>query len=220
MSGLAPSTTIGLANGTERLTISANGSFVFLTKLVTGTAFNITIASQPDKQLCTLANASGTVAGADITNISVTCASLTPAQTISKLEQSGSLPILDRSTSVPGPDANNNGIRDDVDAWLQSQHLTGNSLVGATKLAQANQQALTVDLTSRQAVGAVANQITAAIVCLRVSLNDADASQRVSRTLEAITANTQARAQKYIAFNQAMDGSVVKLPGRGVSCGQ
>lgn len=220
VSGLAPGTAIGLANGTERLTISANGTFVFLTKLAPGTAFNITIASQPDKQLCTLASASGTAAGADITNISVTCASLTPAQAISKLEQSGRLPILDRSTSIPGPDANNNGIRDDVDAWLQSQHLTGNSLSGATKLAQASQQALSVDLANQQAVGAVANQMTAAIVCLRTSVADATEAKRIARTLEAITANTQVRAEKYFAFNQAMNGSVVKLPGRGVSCGQ
>lgn len=51
-------------------------------------------------------------------------APLTEAQTlreeIARLEQQGVLPTLDRSTDVRGPDLNNNGVRDDIDAFVSA----------------------------------------------------------------------------------------------------
>jgi hypothetical protein len=63
-------------NGGDNLTIAADGTFVFPTALTTGSSYLVTIATPPLTQTCTLTNASGTVATANITNILVTCASL------------------------------------------------------------------------------------------------------------------------------------------------
>ena len=38
-----------------------------------GSAFEISVAIQPDGQTCTLNNGSGNLAGADVINVSVTC---------------------------------------------------------------------------------------------------------------------------------------------------
>jgi hypothetical protein len=53
--------------------VSTNGAFTFHARLASGAAYNVTVATNPPRQTCTVVNASGTVASADVTNISVTC---------------------------------------------------------------------------------------------------------------------------------------------------
>jgi hypothetical protein len=62
-------------NGTDNLTLSANGSFVFATKIAAGSGYAVAVATQPLGQTCSVGNATGTVnvAGSDIDNIDVTC---------------------------------------------------------------------------------------------------------------------------------------------------
>ena len=53
----------------------------------------------------------------------------TPAPTavteqIAQLQKGGKLPKLDRSTDIKGPDTDNNGIRDDIDAWIVALPIT------------------------------------------------------------------------------------------------
>jgi len=45
----------------------------------------------------------------------------TLAQQIDTLEKNGK---LDRSSGLKGPDRDNNGIRDDIDAWIAAQSIT------------------------------------------------------------------------------------------------
>ena len=44
---------------------------------------------------------------------------LTPTQKITKMEDSGELPKLERTNTVEGFDADKNGIRDDVDTYIK-----------------------------------------------------------------------------------------------------
>jgi hypothetical protein len=62
-------------NGGDNLTVSANGSFSFAMPIDSGAAYAVTIATQPGvpSQTCTLADATGNVAAADITNVALTC---------------------------------------------------------------------------------------------------------------------------------------------------
>lgn len=59
-------------NGGDSLSVTGS-NFVFETLLTTGSAYHVTLESEPDKQLCRLKNANGNVAEADVDNISVTC---------------------------------------------------------------------------------------------------------------------------------------------------
>ena len=65
---------LSLNDGTP-LAISGNGSFAFPTLIAKGGAYAVTVAQSPSSpsETCLLSNASGTVASADITNVSVIC---------------------------------------------------------------------------------------------------------------------------------------------------
>ncbi len=62
-----------LNNGANPLVLSTNGAFNFSTKLADATTYTVTVATQPVGQTCTLSNASGTLSGANVTTIGVTC---------------------------------------------------------------------------------------------------------------------------------------------------
>ena len=61
-------------NGGDTLTVAANGSFTFATKLASGTAYSVTVAAQPSSpaQLCGVTNGGGT-ATANVTSVQVDC---------------------------------------------------------------------------------------------------------------------------------------------------
>lgn len=62
-----------LVQGSEELNVSGDGSFTFSTKLNDGSSYNVTVKSAPDGQYAEVANGGGTINGANVSNISVTC---------------------------------------------------------------------------------------------------------------------------------------------------
>jgi hypothetical protein len=74
VSGLA-GTGLVLRNGADNLAISANGTFAFATSLPDLSPYAVTVQTQPNgpSQTCTVANGSGNVAGANVTNVAVSC---------------------------------------------------------------------------------------------------------------------------------------------------
>lgn len=74
VAGLAGSGLVLQNNGADNLPVSANGSFNFKTAVDVGSAYNITVLSQPagPSQGCAVANPAGT-ATANVTNVTVTC---------------------------------------------------------------------------------------------------------------------------------------------------
>lgn len=63
-----------LNNGVDLWAITANGSFAFPTSVAFGSPYNVTIKTQPLNQTCTVANGSGTMGGANVTNVTLVCA--------------------------------------------------------------------------------------------------------------------------------------------------
>jgi hypothetical protein len=76
VSGLAGSGLVLQNNGGGDLPISADGSFTFTARLGTGAAYNVAVLSQPTSpsQSCTVNRGSGSIAGANVADIAVTCA--------------------------------------------------------------------------------------------------------------------------------------------------
>ena len=66
---------LALLHAGETLAIAADGPFNFLAPASEGASYSVTVAAQPGgpDQTCTLANAGGTIAGADVADIVVTC---------------------------------------------------------------------------------------------------------------------------------------------------
>lgn len=63
-------------NGGNNLSISANGAFTFSTAIASGSAYNVTVLTQPTGQTCSVASGSGT-ATANVTSVVVTCSATT-----------------------------------------------------------------------------------------------------------------------------------------------
>ncbi len=95
-----------LNNGADALSIAAGAtSFTFDTSIATGTAYAVTVQLQPSGLTCTVANGSGTMGTANITDVEVTCAgtSFTIGGTITGLTAAGL--ILSNGTDIVKPAA-------------------------------------------------------------------------------------------------------------------
>jgi hypothetical protein len=73
------------------LNVSTNGAFTFPTQVALGTSYAITVATQPTNpaQDCTVSNGSGTVGSANVTGITVTCATLITVATAASVTSLG-----------------------------------------------------------------------------------------------------------------------------------
>ncbi len=69
-------------NGGDDLTITADGAFTFSTALTDGAGYNVQVSQQPKTQTCTASSNSGTISGANVTDVVVTCASITISGTV------------------------------------------------------------------------------------------------------------------------------------------
>jgi len=79
VSGLAGSLVLQ-NNGADSLTVNANGAFAFPARVASGSAYNVSVLTQPAGQTCTLSGASGSAVG-DVSTVAVTCAATPPACT-------------------------------------------------------------------------------------------------------------------------------------------
>jgi Kelch motif/Galactose oxidase, central domain len=74
VSGLSAGNSVVLEdNGGNATTVSANGPFTFSTAVAYQSPYTVTIATQPNGQSCSVNNGSGTVPGANVTNVAVMC---------------------------------------------------------------------------------------------------------------------------------------------------
>ena len=68
-------------NGGDNLSVAASGPFTFATKLNSGASYNVTVATQPSGQTCTVASGTGTIS-ADVTTVAVSCTNSSSGVTI------------------------------------------------------------------------------------------------------------------------------------------
>jgi hypothetical protein len=80
VSGLSGTGLVLQNNGGNDLAIAADGAFAFTTPIASGSSYAVTVLAQPTNpsQTCTPADASGTVFGANITSVAVTCVGIAP----------------------------------------------------------------------------------------------------------------------------------------------
>src|SRR5579863_2924900 len=76
VSGLTGTGLVLQDNGAPNLTVSTNGTQTFNTGLATGSAYAVTVLTQPTGEICNVANGSGTV-GAGNVDVAVTCSTST-----------------------------------------------------------------------------------------------------------------------------------------------
>lgn len=136
------------------------------------------------------------------------------AAAIAALEANGTIPKLDRSDSLAGPDLDGNGVRDDVDAWIKSKLTDPKQIAAAMQSAKAMQKAILVDLTNKVATRAVMALNDRATYCM-LSVFPASANPAgydFDSKIESLTTNTKPRLRAYLAYNKALDGTTSSAP--------
>lgn len=77
-------------NGGDDVTLSATGAFGFGTPLIDMSPYSVTVKSFPSGQYCGVTNGSGTLAGADVSNVAIACETgYTVGGTVTGLSGSG-----------------------------------------------------------------------------------------------------------------------------------
>ncbi|MBX3609436.1 MAG: hypothetical protein KF871_06020 [Hydrogenophaga sp.] len=147
-----------------------------------------------------------------------TTAPATLAEQIQQLEASGKLPKLDRSDDIRGLDTDNNGIRDDIDAWIAALPITDVQKRAAQQMARVQQAKLVANLTDKTSLQLLGDRSMAGVSCLvDVFKPNNQMGYDLIDQIEANTANTKNRAMQYLAYNRAVSGSSGTLPS-GNTC--
>ena len=73
VSGLTATGLVLEDNGGDAVVVDADGDFRFATLLADGASYTVTVATAPAGQDCLVANGTGTVIGADVLDVEVTC---------------------------------------------------------------------------------------------------------------------------------------------------
>ena len=137
-----------------------------------------------------------------------------PAATVmAKLQADTSTVLaLDRTTSVAGPDANGDGVRDDVATWIAAQGYTSDVSKAATQLAKAYQVVLTVPSTDDTALRAARLASSDAVECVMQRSASIDAGYKMVADLRRVTVNTDARVTAYLKYGELVNDTVARAP--------
>ena len=143
-------------------------------------------------------------------------------QQLEDLERRGELPVLDRSTDIAGLDTDRNGIRDDIDAYIVALPVSDAMKKATRQVARVQQKALTIDLNDQITLLALSDASMASTACMSQTAEaglPADQRNKASNDgyaitlkIEAITANTPERADRYMAYMRALHGSTTTYP--------
>jgi hypothetical protein len=134
-------------NGGDNLSVTANGTFTFPTKLTSGNAYAVTVLTQPTGQTCAVSGGTGTVASVNVTNVAVTCTTS---------GGSGTLTATDDFNRANGALGSNWTAMTDGAMTISSQVAVGNSgQSGDTRTAETytSDQYSQIQLTSAQPSG-------------------------------------------------------------------
>jgi hypothetical protein len=119
------------------------------------------------------------------------------------------LATLDRSTDVPGPDKDGNGVRDDIDQVIAGFGLTASQTKALTQFAAALQVAI---FSSPDRTSAYSNavELHRGQECVFSQLS-AD-STKYTKQIKAFTLNTQPRVMAFAGFSHNASGAVYPQP--------
>jgi hypothetical protein len=141
------------------------------------------------------------------------CRVTTIEQAIMAAESNGSIPKLNHDNTIAGLDNDNNGIRDDIDAYIATLPYTEVQKKAVQQDARALTATLTVDKTDKAAIRSVGEKLVNAVNCIHDQFQDGTtiASKLLSDN-EKMTINTKNRFIEYEKYNSARSGSVTRLP--------
>lgn len=139
------------------------------------------------------------------------CRVTTIEQAIMAAESNGSIPKFNHDNTITGPDKDNNGIRDDIDAYIATLPYTEVQKKAVKQHAKALSTSLTVDTTDKTALLKVADDMSRASECVYTKLAD-NIPSKIKSDNEKMIVNTKNRFLQYEKFNSALSGGVFASP--------
>ena len=103
VSGLISGRTVTLLDdAANSLAVTANGAFTFTTALASGTAYKVTVGTQPLGEVCTVTKGTGTLVSTNVTTVAVACKANTYSigGTVSGLISGRSVTLLDNGAGA------------------------------------------------------------------------------------------------------------------------
>ena len=101
ISGLSGSANVIITNGADTINTGSNGAFTFTTPVAYQASYSVAINTQPNNQICTISNASGTQGSANVTNVGVACAnSYALSGAVTNLATHGNVVVTNGADSV------------------------------------------------------------------------------------------------------------------------
>ncbi|WP_233836604.1 beta-propeller fold lactonase family protein [Paraburkholderia sp. ZP32-5] len=187
-------------NGSDIVTVSANGSFVFPASLVNAAAYDVTVATQPNGETCTASHALGTVDNANVANVSVVCTANAPTVytvggMLSGLGTGASVTLLDNGSDTKTVSANG--------AFTFPTALAGGASWNVTVGTQPVGETCTVNNASGTQIGA--NVTAVSVAC------SANPTYSIGGTVSGLRAGASVALQNNGADTQAVatNGSFV-----------
>ncbi|WP_394143108.1 chromosome partitioning protein ParA [Vibrio atypicus] len=121
-------------------------------------------------------------------------------------------PLLDRSDALVGADADEDGIRDDIEAFIDVLQISEPKRNAIKQNARNAQEVLYHDFTdktyeNKKTAFNIIKGYERVIACKGYVGIPVDDRVNTSRTITALTYNTKARTMAYLAFNRILSGS-------------
>lgn len=118
---------------------------------------------------------------------------------------------MDRGASLVGADRNDNGIRDDIEAYIDGLPDTGPQKEALRQTAAAFSAALSTKVDDKAELSANSAKLSNASSCLFSRYPSPLANKR-AREMEKFHINTKQRFDAYDAYNRALSGSTSASP--------
>lgn len=120
----------------------------------------------------------------------------------------------DKTNTVLGKDLNKDGIRDDVENYINKTYSKTNQNQAAKQLARSIQRYLTVNTKNREQAKLASQYNMRAITCAYdyFPMGDTPKGTNLASDIYVITVNTYQRSYAMDLMDNALDGSVTTLP--------
>ncbi len=125
-------------------------------------------------------------------------------------DKKASITLKATDEDIAGPDKDNNGIRDDVDDYIDSHYTDVKRRKAAQQLARMYQEMLTVDKSDKDKVAEVSKKGMLAISC---AVNN----NIYLREIKPLVLNTKKRVKEFYKYDSLRDGTTTTLP-EGDTC--
>ncbi|EIO3975576.1 chromosome partitioning protein ParA [Vibrio vulnificus] len=133
-------------------------------------------------------------------------------------------PLLDRSDSLTGPDTNQDGIRDDVEAFIDALEVTESVRNALKQDARSAQENISYDFSDKtepsiSKATEISKKFDRALACYEFVGIEVDDIINSSRLLMSLTYNTKKRTLAFLSYNRLLNGSTsVMLAPEAMYC--